>query len=49
MEAVEEWARSRGAVIGLLDTYIESPLSVPFYEQGMGYSRRALRFRKEFM
>jgi GNAT superfamily N-acetyltransferase len=49
MEAVEEWARSRGAVIALVDTYIESPLSVPFYEQRMGYSRRALRFRKEIL
>jgi GNAT superfamily N-acetyltransferase len=49
MEAVEERARSRGAVIALVDTYIESPLSVPFYEQRMGYSRRALRFRKELM
>jgi hypothetical protein len=39
MEAVEEWARSRGAVIALVDTYIKSPLSMPFYEQRMGYSR----------
>jgi GNAT superfamily N-acetyltransferase len=39
MEAAEEW-------IVLLDTYVGSPLSVPFYEQRMGYSRRALRFRK---
>ena len=49
MEAAEEWARGRGAVIALVDTYIESPLSVPFYEKRMGYSRRALRFRKELM
>ena len=49
MEAAEEWARGRGAVIALLDTYIESSLSVPFYEQRMGYSRRTLRFRKELM
>jgi GNAT superfamily N-acetyltransferase len=49
MEAAEEWARGRGAVIALLDTYVGSPLSVPFYERRMGYSRRALRFRKEIM
>jgi GNAT superfamily N-acetyltransferase len=49
MEAAEEWARGRGAVVALLDTYIGSPLSVPYYEQRMGYSRRALRFRKELM
>ncbi len=49
MEAAEAWARGRGAVIALLDTYVESPLSVPFYERHMGYSRRAVRFRKELM
>ena len=46
MEAAEEWARGRGAVVALLDTYVGSPLSVPFYERRMGYSQRALRFRK---
>jgi GNAT superfamily N-acetyltransferase len=49
MQATEEWGRRKGAVIALLDTYIDSPLSVPFYEQHMGYSRRGLRFRKELM
>ncbi len=48
MEAVEEWARSKGARVMLIDTYIESALSVPFYEQRMGYKRRAVRFRKAF-
>jgi len=33
------------AAVALLDTY-DSPLSVPFYEQHLGYSRRALRLRK---
>jgi GNAT superfamily N-acetyltransferase len=46
MDAIEDWGRSRGAVIALLDTYIASPVSVPFYEQRMGYRRRALYFRK---
>ncbi len=46
MEAVEEWARDRGASVVLLDTYIGSDLSVPFYERRMGYNRRALRFSK---
>jgi GNAT superfamily N-acetyltransferase len=49
MEAAETWARSKGAVIALLDTYVDSPLSVPFYEERMGYRRRALRFRKELV
>ncbi len=46
MEAVEEWARDRGSNVVLLDTYIGSALSVPFYERRMGYSRRSLRFSK---
>ena len=49
MEATEEWGRSKGAVIALLDTDIDSPLSVPFYEEQMGYSRRTLHFRKKLM
>ncbi len=48
MEAVEEWARAKEASIMLIDTYIESELSVPFYERRMGYKRRAVRFRKAF-
>jgi GNAT superfamily N-acetyltransferase len=46
MNAAEEWGRARGAVIALLDTYSGSPVSVPFYEQRMGYKCRALHFRK---
>ena len=46
MTAAEEWARGRGAVVALLDTWIGSPVSVPFYEHRMGYDRRALRMRK---
>jgi len=48
MEAVEEWARAKEASALLIDTYIESGLSVPFYERRMGYKRRAVRFRKAF-
>ncbi len=46
MESIEEWGRSKGAVIALLDTYADSPVSVPFYEAGLGYKRRAIYFRK---
>jgi GNAT superfamily N-acetyltransferase len=49
MQAAEAWARGKGAAVALLDTYVGSPLSVPFYEEFMGYSRRALRFRKELV
>ena len=46
MQAVEEWGRDRGAVRSVLTTYHASPLSVPFYEQGMGYERRSIVFEK---
>jgi GNAT superfamily N-acetyltransferase len=46
VEVAEEWGRSRGAVAAVCDTYVESPLSVPFWEERMGYSRRAIIFRK---
>ncbi len=46
LATAEEWGRSRGASIALLDTYSESPISLPFYEQRMGYQRRAIHLRK---
>jgi GNAT superfamily N-acetyltransferase len=46
MGAVEEWGRAKGAVRAALTTYHSSPLSVPFYEQGMGYQRRSIVFEK---
>jgi GNAT superfamily N-acetyltransferase len=45
LAAAEEWGRTRGAVVALLDTYVGSPVSAPFY-QSRGYDRRALRMRK---
>jgi GNAT superfamily N-acetyltransferase len=44
--AAEAWGRSQGATVALCDTYIDSPLSVPFWERRMGYTRRAVIFRK---
>ena len=46
VEAAEEWGRSKGAVVAVCDTYIDSPLSVPFWEDRLGYARRAIVFRK---
>ena len=46
VEAAEGWGRSKGASVAICDTYIDSPLSVPFWEERMGYSRRAIIFRK---
>jgi ribosomal protein S18 acetylase RimI-like enzyme len=46
MRAAEAWGRDRGAEIAVLDTFVGSELSVPFYEKRMGYNRRTIRFRK---
>jgi GNAT superfamily N-acetyltransferase len=46
LEAVESWGRQQGATLISLDTFIGSPLSVPFYELRMGYQRRAIIFHK---
>ena len=45
MEAAERWGREHGASLFFLDTYVMSPLSVPFYER-LGYARRSIRFVK---
>jgi ribosomal protein S18 acetylase RimI-like enzyme len=45
MEAVERWAQENGAGSIALDTYAESPLSVPFYE-AVGYERASIVFEK---
>lgn len=46
VEAAEQWGREQGAVVAVCDTYIGSPLSVPFWEERMGYERRAVILRK---
>ena len=46
MEAVESWGRERGAILARLDTFAESPVSVPFYEERLGYRRRSVIFEK---
>lgn len=46
VEAAERWGRDRGATVAILDTYADSPLSVPFWEKRMGYARRTIVFRK---
>lgn len=46
MSAVERWGRLHGAALVSLDTNVHSSLSVPFYEQGLGYRRHALVFQK---
>ncbi len=46
MRAAEEWGKERGATRCALDTYIDSPVSVPFYETRLGYTRHSINFRK---
>lgn len=45
MDAAERWAREKGAGSIALDTFAESPLSVPFYE-AVGYERASIVFEK---
>lgn len=42
LTAAEAWGRAHGAHMVRLDTYAHSPVSAPFYEQRMGYQRRAI-------
>ena len=49
VEAAEAWGRSAGATIALCDTYLGSPVSLPFWEQRMGYSPRSVRLRKSLV
>jgi GNAT superfamily N-acetyltransferase len=46
VEAVETWARERGARIISAGTYLDSPVAIPFWEQRMGYRRRSVILAK---
>ena len=46
LEAAETWGRTQGAQVARLDTYAYGPVSVPFYEDHMGYQRRSIVFQK---
>jgi GNAT superfamily N-acetyltransferase len=43
--AAEQWGRNRGAELVVVDTYVDSPVSVPFYER-LGYQPAQLSYRK---
>jgi GNAT superfamily N-acetyltransferase len=49
LEAAEAWGRVQGARVARLDTYAHSPVSVPFYEEHMGYQRRSIVFQKQLL
>jgi GNAT superfamily N-acetyltransferase len=46
MDAVERWAREQGAAVVTLETGLDNPTSVPFYEERMGFTRHEVVFRK---
>ncbi len=46
VQAAEDWGRANGAAIATCDTWIDSPLSMPFWESRMGYKRKNVIFRK---
>jgi GNAT superfamily N-acetyltransferase len=46
MRAAEDWARARGATRSGLDTYMDSPVSVAFYQKRLGYKPHSIKFRK---
>jgi GNAT superfamily N-acetyltransferase len=46
VRAAEQWGCDHGAVAAICTTYIDSPLSVPFWEERMSYTRRSVIFRK---
>jgi GNAT superfamily N-acetyltransferase len=45
VDAAESWGRERGATVAVMDTYADSPVSVPFW-QGRGYNMHAVVMRK---
>jgi GNAT superfamily N-acetyltransferase len=45
MAAAEEWLRARGAGVVVLNTYLRSPESVPFYDS-IGYERVSIVFER---
>jgi GNAT superfamily N-acetyltransferase len=49
LHSAEAWALERDAAVVRLETYVDSPVSVPFYEKRMGYERRALIFEKPLL
>ncbi len=46
VEAVEAWARDRGARVISAETHLDSPVSIPFWELRMGYRRRSVKLTK---
>lgn len=46
MNGAEKWGRQQGAVVAVTEAELSNPVSVPFYENRMGYRRQAVILRK---
>jgi GNAT superfamily N-acetyltransferase len=46
VDAAESWARDQGARAISAETYLESPVSIRFWEERMGYRRRSVKLTK---
>ncbi len=44
--AAEDWGRERGATVALTVTFAASPLSIPFWQERMGYRTRSVNLVK---
>ena len=42
VDELERWGRERGVTLASTDTYVDSPLSVPFWQERMGYRPRSV-------
>jgi GNAT superfamily N-acetyltransferase len=45
--AAEEWGRARGATVASTTTYVDSPLSMPFWQRRMRYTARSVNLIKQ--
>jgi GNAT superfamily N-acetyltransferase len=46
VEAAEDWGRERGVTVVECDTWHRSPVSLPFWQERMGYDKRSVRMQK---
>jgi GNAT superfamily N-acetyltransferase len=46
VDAAEAWGRERGATVALTSTFAASPLSIPFWQERMGYRTRSVNLVK---
>jgi GNAT superfamily N-acetyltransferase len=46
VEAAEQWGREHGATLAFTDTFLRSPVSLPFWRDRMGYAERSVSLYK---